>query len=1309
MRCFLTLLFVCALSLGASERREVAKPFRYQAAVNTSIAPKMDQWSTSFKPTENVHSLWMEAFVDIPESSGKRFELDFTRINGNAVVFINDQRIGERLGPYGAIEITGAVKPGRNTVRLFVTRGYTDVSRTFEKDLLRYTARGPRSVWGEIPMKNWALGINAPLYLVSYPATAGITDAWAETSFRRKELALHVELANDARTPVIIEGEIFDADGKSVLTIAPLNVVPKSDKATFTLRKKWATPRLWELDAPYVYRARVQVRVGGKVIDAQEFNFGFREVWTEGRHMMLNGHVQRLRLDWAQNGYTSANGMTLLKLLRRNAVYFQSNPTGWWRAWDEVYYFSPAELDLMDQNGVGVFLPVPSANFGREKFFDDPEYLRQYRAELEGFIRRYRNHPSILAWCISMIAFCPRDGISPATIGQRTDYPHSQAKVLNFVTTLAHEIDPTRLAYGHAEGNTGDIASGNTYPNWTPLQEVGDYGEMFVRKGDMPWWACEYGIYDGSFYKGKQFLPTEYGAITLGPESYKLESDALRAKLIEIGIKNEGHGGNLPEYLSILPVYWRIQRDFYSATNRAWRSDGILAWHYFDFNVGFGAPPGGPMRWQNRYKNLPVPLTERPAWANPAYDNNRAFMDNLLVYVGGYPRHTDKTHAFRSGEKFTKNLVAVWDGPGEMVLKGEIALHMAGRDVETKKIELKLASGDTKEIPIVFTAPKVHTRTPAEIVFKDGGRTDSFAVEFFPPVEKLELSVLLYDPAGRSGWVRDIVKDVKDFTPGNRLKPGEILVVGREALKIGEDLPCTASELDAGAKLVILEQLPEVWEAMGLRSIEPATRVVFANSPLLPRQPEDLRFWRGTPDLTPEFKHARPYDVTIAPKGSNRNTVASAVLEIPVAAGFSPLAVCEFDLNYSPLLQFCSGKGMILFSSFDFSGRTPEDPAAAQMAQSLLNIAAKDVAAQRLLYAFPEAQKELAATRLDFAPGAFDAAPAKSVVVLAGNDQVPAGNLEAFTAAGGRVVLLNKGTPEKQISHAVLGGAFAPNLCRWRDALNVRLLANGDVYDRADGVVSLQVVPSMLSSRYADDPQKKEAVALSVIRLRQLLSQVITKEGVQPGAEVTARLLKIRRGLGFKELDNWFVYGPFKGKSLKAAENLNLAYPGETQALAGDLNPNTTYDNGLGRKLDFRRTALAEAGGFVNLGQALNADSADSVGYAIKWIEAKTDHKAMLRLGADYFFFLYVNGKLVYDQSRGHAAPKPNAFHAKINLKKGPNILVLKVMAGSKGFGFWANLSEPGIDYTQADKAASAELLYDPEIKLRSPYEYFYW
>ena len=65
-------------------------------------------------------------------------------------------------------------------------------------------------------------------------------------------------------------------------------------------------------------------------------------------------------------------------------------------------------------------------------------------------------------------------------------------------------------------------------------------------------------------------------------------------------------------------------------------------------------------------------------------------------------------------------------------------------------------------------------------------------------------------------------------------------------------------------------------------------------------------------------------------------SVASVVIETPHRGAFTPILECEFDLAYSPLLQWQHGKGLILFCQLDLTGRIDLEPAAGVLAQNLI-------------------------------------------------------------------------------------------------------------------------------------------------------------------------------------------------------------------------------------------------------------------------------------------------------------------------------------------------------------------------------------
>src|SRR5690606_4684020 len=72
------------------------------------------------------------------------------------------------------------------------------------------------------------------------------------------------------------------------------------------------------------------------------------------------------------------------------------------------------------------------------------------------------------------------------------------------------------------------------------------------------------------------------------------------------------------------------------------------------------------------------------------------------------------------------------------------------------------------------------------------------------------------------------------------------------------------------------------------------------------------------------------------PHWGNYGAVASVVIETPHAGAFTPIAVAEFGLNYSPLLEWRHGRGGIFLSQFDLTRRIGTDPVATRIAENLV-------------------------------------------------------------------------------------------------------------------------------------------------------------------------------------------------------------------------------------------------------------------------------------------------------------------------------------------------------------------------------------
>ncbi|MBN1556569.1 MAG: hypothetical protein JW951_00320, partial [Lentisphaerae bacterium] len=163
----------------------------------------------------------------------------------------------------------------------------------------------------------------------------------------------------------------------------------------------------------------------------------------------------------------------------------------------------------------------------------------------------------------------------------------------------------------------------------------------------------------------------------------------------------------------------------------------------------------------------------------------------------------------------------------------------------------------------------------------------------------------------------------------------------------------------------------------------------------------------------------------------NRGNVASVLIEKPARGDFLPILDGGYSLQYSPLLEYREGSGLVLFCQMDVTGRTADDPAALRLARNLLEYASawKARPRRRALYAGDPAGKRHLETA-GFRPAVFaGGVPAAGDVLIVGKGgggtlAPHAGALGAWLDAGGRVVALELDERE--------AGSFLPSPVRMR-------------------------------------------------------------------------------------------------------------------------------------------------------------------------------------------------------------------------------------------------------------------------------------
>src|SRR5205823_2242653 len=115
----------------------------------------------------------------------------------------------------------------------------------------------------------------------------------------------------------------------------------------------------------------------------------------------------------------------------------------------------------------------------------------------------------------------------------------------------------------------------------------------------------------------------------------------------------------------------------------------------------------------------------------------------------------------------------------------------------------------------------------------------------------------------------------------------------------------------------------------------------------------------------------------------NRGNVTSVLIEKPARGDFLPILDGGFSLQYSPLMEYREGKGLVLFCQLDVTGRTENDPTAEILVRNILRYVSdwKPVPRRKAVYAGEPAGKTYLES-MGVAVGSYDGAHLSNDEVL---------------------------------------------------------------------------------------------------------------------------------------------------------------------------------------------------------------------------------------------------------------------------------------------------------------------------------------
>jgi beta-galactosidase len=230
--------------------------------------------------------------------------------------------------------------------------------------------------------------------------TFGVRITTPEVTPTRARVRVEIDAENkgtgDASAAVSVT--VIDAEGRVMAHgAAAALALSAGTRSTYVVALDLPMPSLWSPDTPHLYFANIELRQGQAAVDRVTQSFGVRSIFFDARGFVLNGtalkmrggcvHSQHGALGAASFDAAEERRVRILKEHGFNAVRTAHNPP------------SPAFLDACDRLGLLVYAEAFDM-WDQSKRQDDYHlyFAEWYERDLDIFIARDRNHPSIVIW-----------------------------------------------------------------------------------------------------------------------------------------------------------------------------------------------------------------------------------------------------------------------------------------------------------------------------------------------------------------------------------------------------------------------------------------------------------------------------------------------------------------------------------------------------------------------------------------------------------------------------------------------------------------------------------------------------------------------------------------------------------------------------------------------------------------------------------------------------------------------------------------------------------------------------------------------
>lgn len=796
-------------------------------------------------PEKNWYAIF-EKEVFIPDfQKNERVFIDIPRAANSPEIYVNGKKAGEFEGRVPVfLDITDHVKPNSfNNIKIKV--GTWKTGYKWEKDKITMI----------LPYNGYHQGILSFNNYIHILPSIRITDVYIRPSYREKKIRIEYKIENNSQHPrvITVAPEILD-NGKVIKKFKKGKALVRGESKTkIIFEEKWENPKLWMVRNPYLYRLRTKVFSDGKQIDEHNKRFGFREIWTEGKYVFLNGKKLKLktRLSFPHPLHAGMplNYDTQWRALRQyteNGIWFSRSFT----------IGDPFFLDLCDEMGYALrhsFELNAAFNDWRKKISENEKFWQIMEEHVRKLTFENRNHPSIIFWSMENETFlCGLADQQPWTVDKYRK-----------LREIARGIHPGILIEHDGSEPENDCEILNHHYPLNPARTI-PYSPIFppeIFEKDR-WYGLQ--LYPGSL------LWDEKKPLVLGEDF--------------IGFPE------VPQSLSILNdehVY------------NVWENNPRRGVNYEDFDKAY----------HRLHEPFMIKVRERELAYITTWPITDTGWSDVLKYIVVWIE--EPFSHFKSGERIKLTGIIFYDLLDDT--KAELIWEYKekeGKILRKKRKTVNLKAGDVKKFEIEIKNPSVNKKTKTILSIKLIKNKKILAerekVYTVYPYKKFpEISFILYDPIGETA---EKFKEIGlKFEIKNKPKNGKLFVIGKNCLsdeKINEIKDEILKFVEEGGKVLILQQERRINQILpfeinpNIKTYSYAAYPRAIDHPVLSGiEKEELYFWREDGYCVSKNNYWKPEAgnyISILDGGTLGGFLTSPLLEIYTGNG--SIMLCQLNL-----------------------------------------------------------------------------------------------------------------------------------------------------------------------------------------------------------------------------------------------------------------------------------------------------------------------------------------------------------------------------------------------------------------------------